>query len=139
MPLNTLLDLFDEIIKIKGDCIIYDSGLRDFNYSYAELGRDSAAMAAWFAERGIAKGDRIIIWGENRQEWVVVFWGGLLAGAIIVPIDYRSPADFVERVQSVVQARFIFFGDEVASPDLRSEERRVGKECRFGWGLDCCR
>ena len=120
MPLNTLLDLFDEIIKIKGDCIIYDNGLRDFNYSYAELGRDSAAMAAWFAEKGIAKGDRIIIWGENRQEWVVVFWGGLLAGAIIVPIDYRSPADFVERVQSVVQARFIFFGDEVASPDLNS-------------------
>ena len=97
MPHETLLDFFAEIIKAEGDCIIYDNGLRSWNYAYAQLGRDAHALAARFIQAGIAKGDKVVIWGENRPEWVATFWGSMLSGAIVVPIDYRSSAEFLRR------------------------------------------
>ncbi len=120
MPHQTLLDFFAEIVKAEGDCIIYDNGLRSWSYSYAQLGRDAHALAARLIQAGIAKGDKIVIWGENRPEWVVAFWGGMLIGAVLVPIDYRSSAEFLQRVQAIVHAKIIFIGEEVAAVDLES-------------------
>jgi long-chain acyl-CoA synthetase len=38
----------------------------------------------------VLKGDKVVFWGENRPEWIACYWGIQLAGAIAVPIDYRS-------------------------------------------------
>ena len=55
----------------------------------------------------------MVFWGENRPEWVVCYWGCLLAGVVVVPIDYRSSADFVAKVSSLVDARVLLVGDDV--------------------------
>jgi long-chain acyl-CoA synthetase len=49
-------------------------------------------MAAALAHRlrddyGIEKGDRVAIAMRNLPEWVVSFWGGVCAGAIMVPLN----------------------------------------------------
>jgi long-chain acyl-CoA synthetase len=110
---NTLIDFFRDLAGIQGEFLVYDDGYRRKGHSYEEVGRAARAFAARLAAAGIAKGDKVVFWGENRPEWVTCYWGCLLAGVIAVPIDYRSSADFVLRVRGLVDARVILIGDDV--------------------------
>jgi long-chain acyl-CoA synthetase len=65
------------------------------------------------ADAGVRKGDKVVFWSENRPEWIVAFWGCLLGGVIVVPIDYRASADFLARITRRVAARLILIGDDV--------------------------
>ncbi len=48
--------------------------------------------------RGIAKGDRVLLWGENSGEWVAAFLGCLFRGAVAVPMDAIAEKSFAQRV-----------------------------------------
>ena len=57
--------------------------------------RAARAFAARLARAGLQKGDAVLIWSENRPEWIVALWGCLLQGVVAVPIDYRASPDFL--------------------------------------------
>src|ERR1019366_955656 len=59
------------------------------------------------------KGDKAILWSENRPEWIAAFWGCVLAGVVVVPIDYRTSLRFLLHVQGIVDAHVILIGEEV--------------------------
>src|ERR1041384_347293 len=113
---DTLIDFFRDLITIRGEFLVYDDGYRRRSYRYDEVGRASRGFAARLAAAGLGKGDKVVFWGENRPEWVVCYWGCLIAGIIVVPIDYRSSTDFVDKVRRVVDARIILVGDDVPLP-----------------------
>ncbi len=117
MPRDTLIDFFTDLASARGTFLVHDDGYRTRSYSYAEVAAAARGFAARLHEQGLAKGDKVIFWGENRPEWIVALWGCLVAGAIAVPIDYRASAAFLERVRGIVQARLVLVGDEV-SPGL---------------------
>jgi long-chain acyl-CoA synthetase len=60
------------------------------------------------------KGDKVVFWGENRPEWIACYWGCLISGIIVVPIDYRSSADFVTKVSRLVEARVLLTGEDIS-------------------------
>jgi long-chain acyl-CoA synthetase len=70
-------------------------------------------FAAKLIARGVLKGDNVVVWGENRPEWIACYWGIQLAGAIAVPIDYRSSREFADRIRGIVGARIVLAGDDV--------------------------
>ncbi len=109
----TLLDLFRSLETRRGECLLYDDGFRVRRHSYADVAAASRGFAADLSSQGIGRGDKVLIWGENRPEWVVAYWGIQLIGAVAVPIDYRSSADFVARIRDLVGARLVLAGDEV--------------------------
>jgi long-chain acyl-CoA synthetase len=113
---DTLVDFFRDLVEITGDFLVYDDGYRRRVHGYAEVGRAARGFAARLAASGIGKGDKVVFWGENRPDWVVCYWGCLLTGAIVVPIDYRSSIDFVLKVRQLVSARVILVGDDVEAP-----------------------
>jgi long-chain acyl-CoA synthetase len=110
---ETLIDFFDDVFTSSAAFLIHDTGYRNWTYSYEQVRGAALQFAARLREKGIHKGDKVIIWGENRAEWIVVLWGCLLEGVIVVPIDYRASIDLVRRVRDIVQARSITVGDEV--------------------------
>lgn len=71
---------------------------------------------AHFDERGIEPGDRILLWGENRPEWLATFWAAVARGITVVPMDFRSSASLVARVQNEVEAKLLVHGSAVDSP-----------------------
>jgi long-chain acyl-CoA synthetase len=116
---DTLVDFFADLIEIRGDFLVYDDGYKRRVHSYADVGRAARGFAAQLNATGIRQGDKVIVWGENRPEWIACYWGCLIAGVIVVPIDYRSSADFVRRVAGIVEARLVLVGDDVtASGDV---------------------
>jgi long-chain acyl-CoA synthetase len=110
---ETLIDFFRDIATRHGDFLIYDDGYRRRSYTYAEVARAARGFAARLAQAGLKKDDKVVFWGENRPEWIACYWGCLLAGVIVVPIDYRSSPDFVSRVRRLVDARVLLLGDDV--------------------------
>ncbi len=113
---DTLLDFFDDLTRASGYFLVYDDGFRTREWTYDEVGRAARAFAARLRTEGYTREDKILIWGENRPEWIVAFWGAVLSGIPVVPIDYRASQDFVRRVQQIVGARLLLAGDEVESP-----------------------
>jgi long-chain acyl-CoA synthetase len=111
---DTLIDFFRDIITIRGDFLVYDDGYRRRSHTYADVGRAARGFAARLAASGLGKDDKVIFWGENRPEWIACYWGCLIAGIIVVPIDYRSSPDFVMKVRRLVEARVVLVGDDVA-------------------------
>jgi long-chain acyl-CoA synthetase len=113
MRRDTLVDYFQSFAELDGPFIAHDDGYRVRTYTYAE----TAALARAFAQRlrshGISKGDAVVVWSENRAEWIVALWGAVLEGAVLVPIDYRASAEYLKRIADKVSARVVLVGQEV--------------------------
>ena len=118
MHRETLLDFFDDRIRSDRPFLVYDGGYRTHAWSYAEVRRASRRFAELLREHGLAPGDRVVVWGENRAEWIVAFWGCLVARAVAVPIDLRASPDLVGRVVRIVSARLVVAGGGLRPPLL---------------------
>jgi long-chain acyl-CoA synthetase len=82
-------------------------GYRTESFTYGEILEMAAGFARKLQARGIAKGDRVMVWGENCAEWVAVFFGCALSGVIVVPMDDGAAPDFAMRVFGQVSAKLL--------------------------------
>jgi long-chain acyl-CoA synthetase len=113
MPRETLADVFDDLSAAHGEFLVHDDGYRIRRYTYAAVAAAARGFAGRLHDGGFRKGDTLLFWSENRPEWVAAFWGAVISGVVVVPIDYRSSADFADRVAAIVGARAALVGDEV--------------------------
>src|SRR5437660_3969999 len=123
---DTLIDFFHDLARARAEFLVYDDGFRRRAYTYEQVGRAASGFAARLHDAGIRKGDKVVFWSENRPEWIIAFWGCLLGGVIVVPIDYRSAGEFVARIAGIVQARALLTGAEVTVPAGLPAEIVVG-------------
>ena len=105
---ETLLSFLDDCI-VRGEeiAIVHWRGLRKSRWSYARLAACAFQFARELEARNIGVGDRVLFWGENSPEWIAAFYGSLMRGAIVVPLDLKSAPDFVARVQQQVSAKLL--------------------------------
>lgn len=82
-------------------------GYRMENCSYGRIVQQANRFARELESRGLKKGDSVLLCGENSAEWLVAFFGCLLRGVIIVPLDESSSPQFVSRVAREVNARLL--------------------------------
>ena len=113
MRRETLLDFFDDFSALDDTFLVHDDGYRTRAYTYAQV----ASLAHLASERlraaGLQPGDPVVIWSENRPEWIIALWGAILGGFVVVPIDFRVSPDFLWRVRSRTDARVVLVGDDV--------------------------
>src|SRR3954454_17604389 len=57
--------------------------------TWSELHQRGGALAAAFAQRGVAPGDRVAVLMTNRPEFVEATLAANAAGAIAVPVNFR--------------------------------------------------
>jgi long-chain acyl-CoA synthetase len=126
MARRTLIDFFEDLSRIDREFLAYDDGYRTWSYTYRDTTDRARAFAASLHAAGITKGQHVVIWSENRPEWIVALWGCLLRGVVLVPIDYRASADFLGKVAAIVDARAILTGDTV--PDVANAWKLSGLE-----------
>lgn len=87
--------------------IVSRTGLRQHRTSYRDLAGIAERFAAELHARGIAKGDRVLIWGDNGAAWVGALFGCILRGVIAVPIDVAGSPDFAHRVAHEVAPKLV--------------------------------
>ena len=142
--MTTLIDVFRTLEKRRGEFLVYDDGYRVHRHSYADVTRAARGFAQRLIAHGVVKDDKVLLWGENRPEWIACYWGIQLAGAVAVPIDYRSSVEFARRIQQIVGAKVVLAGDDVDGAEItRAAEGSestgaigVWKFSAFDWSAD---
>jgi len=105
---ETLLSFLDDCFIRRDEISVARwRGLRVSRWTYGQVAAAAFQFARELEIRGINKGDRVMFWGESSPEWIAAFWGCLLRGVVVVPLDVQSAQDFVERVQQQVSAKLL--------------------------------
>jgi long-chain acyl-CoA synthetase len=133
MKRDTLLDFFDDFADSPADFLVYDDGYRSRSHTYREVAAASRRMAIRLADAGLGRGDKLLIWSENRPEWVVAFWACLSTGVVLVPVDYRASSDLLERIHAIVESRLVLIGRDVRLPGGWEPGVPVWRIDQFEW------
>lgn len=86
--------------------------------TYRRLWERAARVAGGLHDDGLARGDRVALRYPAGLDWVLAFWGTLMAGGIPVAVNTRSAAPEVEFVLTDAGAR-IDLAPGTALPDGR--------------------
>jgi long-chain acyl-CoA synthetase len=65
------------------DFLVYE----DRRFSFDEHYRIAATLSKRLIDLGVQKGDRIAVAARNSPEWVMGFWGSVITGAVVVPLN----------------------------------------------------
>jgi long-chain acyl-CoA synthetase len=117
-PEDSMSDLLEylEAFRRRGAETAYAHrrGYRVWRWSYGEIAESACRFARELESRGVGKGHRVLVWGENCPEWVVAFYGCLLRGAVVVPMDLIAAPDFIRRVSHQTEPKLAVCSREVA-------------------------
>ena len=128
---STVVEFLKRCVDTHGprEALLFKPGFRYQRWSYNRLWAESGQVATLLQERGLIKGDQVVLWGPNSPQWVLVYFGCLRAGVVVVPLDLRSAPDYVERVISRTTPRLAFTSRyapkndiELGIPEIAFEE-----------------
>lgn len=108
-----LATLLDDFRKHEREiAVVRYQGVRRRVTTYGELAILAGRFAAFLEDRAIGLGDRVLLWGENSADWIAAFYGCMLRGAIVVPLDSFGSTEFAQRVAADVRPK-LAVGDAV--------------------------
>ena len=120
--METLLELLPRIERLGSrEALRFSNGYRTWHWSYIDLGAGIRRFVAFLDSKGIGSGDRLVLWSENRPEWVAVFWACLSRGVQVVPLDHQSSPEFVDRIAIQTSARLLVHSSSVANSVVAAE------------------
>ncbi len=91
---------------------------RDGAWSYAALADRVDAAARGLLARGVTRGERIAVWGENRAAWMVADLAVAAIGGVVVPVYATSSADEARFILDDTAATVAFCGDPAQAASL---------------------
>jgi len=134
------------------DAILYRSGgQKEFTrWSFSRYGEECRRVARGLLAAGLVKGDRVVLWSENRPEWMTVWMGTVIAGLSIVPVDFLVTEKECLNIIKITRAKAFFhsgskqdFADSLAGEGAKMvasvciSPRKGGDESAFhGFGRD---
>jgi acetyl-CoA synthetase len=96
---NWALDWFDAIADDRTALWIVEADGREQRLTFAELAERSNRLANWLRERGVVRGDRLIVMLGNQVELWETVLAAMKLGAVIIPATtLLAPSDLVDRV-----------------------------------------
>lgn len=105
LHLATLVDDYRRHGKQRA--VVVHRGTRQQTSTYAEIAGLAERFAAELMKRQITCGDRVVLWGQNSAEWIAAFFGCVLRGVLVVPLDASGGLDFAQRIIAETQPRLI--------------------------------
>ncbi|HEV2616291.1 MAG TPA: AMP-binding protein, partial [Candidatus Acidoferrales bacterium] len=144
MARQSLIEFLEEYGRRgKEIAVAHRRGYRMERWSYGRIANTARRFVGELAARGIAPGERVLLWGDNCAEWVAAFFGCVLAGVVVVPMDETADASFAARVAQTVDAKLVIHSrgvdaGKVGRPEILLEEladtnaSAAVEEARFG-------
>jgi long-chain acyl-CoA synthetase len=113
IPHQNFAQLLDQVSRDHADkdAMLYRSGKqREFTrWTYERYGDECRKIARGLLAAGLVKGDRVVLWAENRPEWMAVWMGTLIAGICIVPVDFLVSEQECLNIIKITRARAFFY------------------------------
>src|SRR5882724_4460468 len=119
MERRSVVAYLENFVRQGNECAyIQRRGYRVVRWSYRQVAGTAFQFARELQNRGIGKGERVLLWAPNSAEWVAAFFGCALRGAVVVPIDDAGTADFMQHVDQLVGSRLLLCSRQHAQPFL---------------------
>jgi long-chain acyl-CoA synthetase len=97
--------------RYDGVAVSYRDGDERVEVSYRELGTIVREIAKGLIALGVEPGERVAILSQTRPEWTYADFGGLCAGATVVPVYQTNSPDECRHVLADSDARLVFCED----------------------------
>ncbi|MCL2440359.1 MAG: AMP-binding protein [Treponema sp.] len=113
LPQSNFIQLLQDQAKnfANKDMILYRAGKqREFTrWTFSRFSDECQRIARGLLAAGLTKGDRVVLWAENRPEWMSVWMGTVIAGIYIVPVDFLSTEQECLNIIKLTNAKAFFF------------------------------
>ncbi len=114
---TNLGDLLDRETIDLGKTALIDLRLADAPrpWTHGEIDRAAGGVAAALEARGLPRGSRVAILGQNRAEYAIAYFGIMRAGHVAVPVNTRVAQDTIDFVMQDAAIRLAFADAEQAA------------------------
>jgi fatty-acyl-CoA synthase len=109
-----MVDITAKRAALTPNRIAFEDALTGRTLTYAQLEDRCARAAAVLAANRVAREDRVAIICRNRVEFFEIMFACAKLGAILVPLNWRSPAAELNALISDCSAKLLVFGAEDA-------------------------
>lgn len=75
--------------------------------TYTKLQQRVQQFAGYLQEQHVQKGDRLLIWSASQSSWMIAYLAILCVGAVVVPLDVNTKEDFLARVTTTTEAKYL--------------------------------
>jgi len=83
-------------------------GFRTVTLTYKNVYDISRQVALLLQAHGVQTGDKVLLLAPNSPYWITIFWGCVLAGVVVVPLNVQSRPDMVEKIADQTGAKLFF-------------------------------
>lgn len=114
MAENTVLQSFWRQVREKKDeiALMEKREGRWEELTWGQLGKAVSSLALSLRERGVKKGDKLVIFSENCVNWTVADLAILLVGGITVPVYASSTKEQAKYIINHCAASWVFLENE---------------------------
>ena len=122
-PKRRLGDLPDEMARkfANREALLFE----DERYTFAELASQIDRAAKALLALGVARGDHVSLWLNNRSEWVFLMYALAKVGAVQVPVNTRFRTNDLEYVLRQSDTRMLITHDVSGPIDYLDMVRNV--------------
>lgn len=123
--------LFEMLIATCSDhrdklAFIYNVGDEEFQVNYSKLFEDIVILAKAFRNRGVSKGDKVMVLSDNRYAWIVTDMAIMSIGAASVPRGSDTPTQELQYIIEDSGCNYLV----IESDRLLSEHEEYVKKCK---------
>jgi long-chain acyl-CoA synthetase len=94
-------------------------------WSYSRFGEECRRVARGLLKAGLKKGDRVLLWAENRPEWMAVWMGTAIAGICVVPVDFLVSELECLNIIKITRAKAFFYSNRKQSFALSLKDKGI--------------
>ncbi|OGM09881.1 hypothetical protein A2159_02140, partial [Candidatus Woesebacteria bacterium RBG_13_34_9] len=91
-------------------------GYRSEYFTNRQVYEFSQKVSSYLISCGLKKGEKVVIWAPNMPEWVIVFFGSLAIGVIVVPIDVQTTKETARKFIKQTGPKIIFYSRMMNKP-----------------------
>ncbi len=114
MTKRHLVEIFRATVDEHGDrpALYWKIGTSWHSMTYSQALDQIESVAAGLVGLGIAEGDRVALFSQNRPEWALADYATLAIGAVTVPIYATNTPDQVAYILNQSGSKLVFVGDD---------------------------
>ncbi|MDR2468455.1 MAG: AMP-binding protein [Spirochaetaceae bacterium] len=91
-------------------------------WTFKRMAAECRRFARGLRAAGLKKGDRVVLWAENRPEWIFIWLGTVITGCTIVPVDFLVSEDECYNIIKITAAKAAVFS---AQKEAFAQSKRV--------------
>jgi len=105
-----LTDILEKSVKEfpNNIALVMRMGYRTVSLTYKEVYDLSIRIACFLEKNGVKNGDNVLLIAPNSPYWVCIFWGVVLRGARLVPLNTQMTSETVRKIIQQTEAKIIF-------------------------------